>query len=81
MSTRSARPGSRSGTARCPDRLSEAAGIWTIQTGIFPENTTSRRLHERAGFRAVGTCQRIGWHDGRWRDVTLLERRSTITGT
>jgi L-amino acid N-acyltransferase YncA/2-polyprenyl-3-methyl-5-hydroxy-6-metoxy-1,4-benzoquinol methylase len=59
----------------------EAAGIWTIQTGIFPENTTSLRLHQRAGFRAVGTRQRIGCHHGRWRDVTLVERRSTIIGT
>jgi phosphinothricin acetyltransferase len=59
----------------------EAAGIWTIQTGIFPENTTSLRLHQRAGFRRVGTRQRIGWDHGRWRDVTLLERRSTIAGT
>jgi GNAT superfamily N-acetyltransferase len=40
----------------------EAAGIWTIQTGIFPEKTTSLQLHQRAGFRAVGTRQRIGWH-------------------
>jgi L-amino acid N-acyltransferase YncA/2-polyprenyl-3-methyl-5-hydroxy-6-metoxy-1,4-benzoquinol methylase len=53
----------------------DAAGIWTIQTGIFPENTSSLRLHRRAGFRIVGTRQRIGRHHGRWRDVTLLERR------
>ena len=59
----------------------EAAGIWTIQTGIFPENTTSLRLHQRAGFRRVGTRRRIGCHRGRWRDVTLLERRSTVAGT
>jgi L-amino acid N-acyltransferase YncA len=59
----------------------EAAGIWTIQTGIFPENTTSLRLHQRAGFRVVGTRQRVGCHHGRWRDVTLLERRSTVTRT
>ena len=59
----------------------EAAGIWTIQTGIFPENTASLRLHQRAGFRVVGTRQGIGCHHGHWRDVTLLERRSTVTGT
>jgi phosphinothricin acetyltransferase len=59
----------------------EAAGIWTIQTGIFPENTTSLRLHQRAGFRIVGTRRRTGCRHGHWRDVTLLERRSTITGT
>lgn len=58
----------------------ESAGIWTIQTGIFPENTASIRLHEGAGFRVVGTRRRIGCHHGRWRDVTLLERRSSSTG-
>jgi len=59
----------------------EAAGIWTIQTGIFPENTASLRLHQQAGFRVVGTRHHIGRHHGRWRDVTFLERRSTTTGT
>jgi phosphinothricin acetyltransferase len=52
-----------------------AAGIWTVQTGIFPENTASLALHRRAGFRVVGTRERIGRHHGRWRDVILLERR------
>lgn len=58
----------------------EAAGIWTIQSGIFPENSASLRLHERAGFRAVGIRKRIGRHHGRWRDVVLMERRSPVTG-
>jgi len=58
----------------------EAAGIWTIQSGIFPENTASIALHERAGFRVIGTRERVGRHHDRWRDVILLERRSpTIT--
>lgn len=54
----------------------EAAGIWTIQCGIFPENTASLALHQRAGFRVIGTRVRIGRHHGVWRDVVLLERRS-----
>ena len=54
----------------------EAAGIWTIQTGIFPENVTSLRLHEAAGFRIVGVRERIAQLGGRWRDVVFLERRS-----
>jgi phosphinothricin acetyltransferase len=61
------------------DRLiasAEAAGIWTIQSGIFPENTASLALHQAAGFRVVGTRERIGQHHGRWRDVILIERRS-----
>ncbi|MGO4456661.1 N-acetyltransferase family protein [Streptomyces sp. M-16] len=54
----------------------EAAGIWTVQSGIFPENTASLALHERAGFRVIGTRERIGRHHGAWRDVILVERRS-----
>lgn len=56
----------------------EAAGIWTIQSGVFPENTASLVLHERAGFRVIGTRERVGRHYGRWRDVVLLERRSPV---
>jgi L-amino acid N-acyltransferase YncA len=54
----------------------EAAGIWTVETNIFPENRVSVRLHERCGFLIVGTRKRIGLHYGRWRDTLLLERRS-----
>ena len=59
----------------------EAAGIWTIQSGIFPSNTPSVRLHEKAGFRAVGIRENVGRHpfDG-WRDVLMMERRSRIAG-
>lgn len=53
-----------------------AAGIWTIQSGIFPENTASAALHRAAGFREVGRRERIGQHRGRWRDVILIERRA-----
>ncbi|MFC9585903.1 GNAT family N-acetyltransferase [Streptomyces yangpuensis] len=56
----------------------ETAGIWTIQSGIFPENTASLALHARAGFRVIGTRERIGRHHGVWRDVILLERRSPV---
>lgn len=56
----------------------EAAGIWTIQTGIFPENEASLRLHERVGFEVVGRRKRLGKLQGVWRDVLLLERRSSV---
>jgi len=56
----------------------EAAGIWTIQTGIFPENDVSVRVHERAGFEVVGRRKRLGKLAGEWRDVLLLERRSEV---
>lgn len=58
--------------------VTEAAGIWTLQAGIFPENIASIALHERFGFRIVGTRERIGRHRGKWRDVLLLERRSPV---
>jgi L-amino acid N-acyltransferase YncA len=59
---------------------SEREGIWTLQAGIFPENTASVELHRRAGFRVVGTRERVGSMDGRWRDVVLMERRSAVVG-
>jgi phosphinothricin acetyltransferase len=59
---------------------SETAGIWTLQAGIFPENAASVVLHERCGFRLVGRRERLGKMAGRWRDVLLLERRSTTVG-
>ncbi|GAB3243859.1 GNAT family N-acetyltransferase [Hymenobacter seoulensis] len=59
---------------------SEAHGMWTLQAGIFPENTASVKLHERAGFRLVGRRERIGQLHGVWRDTVLLERRSPVVG-
>ncbi len=56
----------------------EAAGIWTVQSGIFPENHASLALHASSGFTVVGTRRRIGRHHGRWRDVVLVERRSPV---
>jgi phosphinothricin acetyltransferase len=55
---------------------SDGGGIWTLQAGVFPENSASLALHRRCGFRVVGTRERIGKLDGVWRDVVLLERRS-----
>jgi len=65
------------------DRLiscSEQAGIWTLQAGIFPENEASLRLHQQCGFRVVGRREKLGALYGIWRDVMLLERRSTVVG-
>lgn len=63
------------------DRLiasTEAAGIWTIQSGIFPENVASLALHRHAGFREVGVRRRVAQLAGEWRDVILVERRSPL---
>ena len=64
----------------------EDAGIWTIQSGVFPENTASLALHRAAGFREVGVRERVarmtyGPQAGLWRDVVLVERRSERVGT
>lgn len=59
---------------------SEANGIWTLQAGIFPENTASIALHQSCGFRKVGVRHRIGKLGDTWRDVLLLERRSPAIG-
>lgn len=56
----------------------ERAGVWTIQSGIFPENAASLALHRRVGFRVIGTRERIGRHRDRWRDVVAIERRSPL---
>jgi phosphinothricin acetyltransferase len=59
---------------------SEAAGIWTLQASIFPENEVSVALHLSCGFRVVGRRERVGQHHGIWRDTLLLERRSSRAG-
>jgi L-amino acid N-acyltransferase YncA len=58
----------------------DAAGIWTIQTSIFPENAASLALHRRVGFRVVGRRERIAKLDGAWRDTVLVERRTPTIG-
>jgi L-amino acid N-acyltransferase YncA len=61
-------------------RASEEAGVWTLQAGIFPENTASIGLHSACGFRTVGIRERLGQLRGVWRDVVLMERRSEVVG-
>ena len=59
----------------------DAAGIWTVQSAVFPDNAASLRLHQRAGFRIIGTRERISRRRGRWFDTVLIERRSPIVGS
>ncbi|HYA08481.1 MAG TPA: GNAT family N-acetyltransferase [Gaiellaceae bacterium] len=59
---------------------SEAAGVWTLQAGVFPENEASLALHTACGFRVVGVRERLGELNGVWRDVVMLERRSELVG-
>ena len=63
----------------------EKAGLWTLQGGIFPENTPSLSLVKKHGFKEIGRREKIGRmtygaHAGTWRDVILVERRSAVTG-
>jgi L-amino acid N-acyltransferase YncA len=55
----------------------DEAGLWTLQTAIFPENRASIALHQSAGYRTLGVRERIGRHHGVWRDTVFLERRAT----
>ena len=59
---------------------SEENGIWTLNSSVFPENKATLKLHEKNGFRIVGTREKIGRLDGKWRDTVLLERRSRSVG-
>ncbi|AEM70695.1 GCN5-related N-acetyltransferase [Allomuricauda ruestringensis DSM 13258] len=59
---------------------SEKAGFWTIQSGIFPENTASIKLHKKAGFRYIGKRERVGKIHGVWKDNLLFEKRSNKVG-
>src|SRR5438045_320726 len=57
-------------------KQSEAEDFWTLQRGIFPENTASLRLFESRGFKRVGVREKIGQMNGQWHDTVLVERRS-----
>lgn len=59
---------------------SEANNIWTLQSGIFPENKSSIELHYKNGFRLIGRREKIGKMKNTWRDTIILERRSKVTG-
>ncbi len=59
---------------------SEGAGIWTLQSALFPQNEPSVRLHVSCGFRAVGRRLRIARLAGEWRDTLIKERRSDRVG-
>ncbi len=58
----------------------DAAGLWTLQTSIFPENRASIGLHHSSGYRTLALRERIAQHHGVWRDTVLLERRSPTVG-
>jgi L-amino acid N-acyltransferase YncA len=80
VATRARRRGIGSALLQALIDAAESEGIWMLQSGIFPENMASLELCRRFGFRTVGTRERIGCMDGRWRDVVLVERRSAIAG-
>ncbi len=59
---------------------SEQEGLWTLQSGIFPENKASISIHQNNGFRIMGYRERIGKLGTTWRDNLLMERRSMVIG-
>ena len=61
-------------------RQSEAAGIWTLQSSVFPENAASIAVHLACGFRILGRRKRVAMHNGVWRDTVIMERRSNVAG-
>lgn len=66
-------------------RISEALGVWTLQSATFPQNTASLALQQRHGFHIVGIREKIGRMShgplaGQWCDTLLLERRSKTIG-
>ena len=66
-------------------KAAEGAEVWTVQSGVFPENEPSLALHRELGFRTVGTRERVGKmgygpYAGTWRDVVMIERRSPQVG-
>jgi len=59
---------------------SEKNNIWSLLSVLFPENTASIKLHEKAGFRIIGVREKMGKMDDVWRDNIMMERRSKIAG-
>lgn len=59
---------------------SEMHGIWTLQSSVFPENQVTLKLHDKFGFRIIGTREKVSQLDNKWRDTILLERRSKKVG-
>lgn len=60
---------------------SEKHGIWTLQSGMFPENEATVALHKVFGFRIIGYREKIGKLGDVWKDSLIMERRSKIVGT
>jgi len=50
------------------------AGFWKMVSRILVENTASRTLMARVGFREVGIYEKHGKLDGVWRDAVIVER-------
>lgn len=59
---------------------SEEKEFWTLQSGIFPENEASIAVHHKLGFVTVGRREKIAQMNDKWRDIVLLEKRSTSVG-
>jgi len=52
----------------------ERRGFWKLSSRIFSDNAASIALHERCGFRVVGTYRRHGRLHGVWKDCVIVEK-------
>ena len=68
--------GHRAGQLALEGLLQEAekAGFWKLVSRVFVENTASRAMIRRLGFREVGVYEKHAQLDGVWRDVVIVER-------
>ena len=58
-------------------QAAQAAGFWKVLSRVFVENSASRQLLARVGFREVGIYEAHAQLDGIWRDVVIVEKRLT----
>jgi phosphinothricin acetyltransferase len=48
--------------------------LHTMLAAVDAANDASLRLHEKLGFKRVGTFREVGRKNGRWHDVVYLQR-------
>lgn len=59
--------------------LAREEGYWTLYSAIFSVNEESIKLHEKCGFRVIGTREKIAKDKfGNWQSTTIMEWRNDI---
>jgi L-amino acid N-acyltransferase YncA len=52
-----------------------ARGIGAMIAGVSAENAAGLAFHAAMGFATVGHLPAVGWKDGRWLDLVLMQKR------